>query len=912
MKTLRRYVTWICVGLMIAGLLATTAQAADGPGRVSGVVRDSSGAVLAGANVALVTGEQTSVKNARTDKGGRFALEQLAVGRYMLVVSFPGFSDKRVPVNVSATAPRAIDVVLDPTPVEAEVTVTATPGLAQSLQAVSQPVNVIETGAILERAKAVVAQAVLEEPGVNLLRTSPTMAGIYIRGLTGNKVNIFVDGVRYSNSAQRGGVNTFLDLIEPSSLQAIEVLRGPNSAQYGSDAMGGSVQFLSQVPSLLSPGGPVWRGAVTVRANTADSSFGTNLSVGYSAERFGVLANVAGRKMNNLRAGDGIDSHAAVTRFLGVSSDKLMSARLPDTGFTQYGGLMKLNWTPTSNDQFVISYSRSQQDGAKRYDQLLGGDGNLLADLRHLMMDAVYVKYNRAGVGIFDQVTATYSFNTQREERVNQGGNGNPLASITHEFERMYAHGFQVKGIARLGERHELLVGAEVYPEHIKAPSYAFNPASGATTVRRGRVPDGATYRSEGLYVQDAFEIVPGLFRAVGDLRYSGAHYRSRAADSPLVNGKALWPDDSLDTSSVTFRAGLVATPKPGWAFTGNVSRGFRAPHITDLGTLGLTGSGFTVSAAELTGLGATIGSTAGATAASTGKGVTAASPETSLNYEAGFSYRSRRFSTEASFFVNNIYDNIVYQALVLPQGAVGRTLGDQVISTQGATGVVYVPASSSPVLVRVNYGDARIVGFEHRLDWSVAPGWSVGTVLTLLRAKDTATGLAPNIEGGTPGPDFYVKLRYSAPSGRYWIEPILHVVGEQTRLSTLDLEDRRTGATRTLSNIRNFFYNGATARGWVTPGPDGVKGNADDLLTVTGETLAQVQARVLGTTSSAPLYTSVHGYTTVAVRAGYRFSANRQVTFEIENVTDRNYRGIAWGLDAPGRSVSFAYVTRF
>jgi hemoglobin/transferrin/lactoferrin receptor protein len=912
MNKLQECAARLCIAALIVGLVAGVAAAAEGPGRVSGVVRDSSGAVIANAGVALTTGEQMSVRNVRTDKDGRFEFDQLAPGRYLLVVSFSGFTDKRVPVTVSATTPRVVDVRLDLTPVEAEVTVTAMPGMAQDIQAVSQPVNVIESGAILERAKSVVAQAVLEEPGVNLLRTSPTMAGIYVRGLTGNKVNIFVDGVRYSNSAQRGGVNTFLDLIEPSNLQAIEILRGPNSAQYGSDALGGSVQFLSQTPSLLSPGGPVWRGDATFRGNTADQSAGTNLTVGYSAERFGMVVNAAVRKINRIRAGEGIDSHAAVTRFLGISSDKLMDARLPDTEFLQYGGLVKANWTPTSNDQFVVSYSRSQQDDGKRYDQLLGGDGNLIADLRNLMSDSLYVKYNRAGLGIFDQVTATYSFNTQREERVMQGGNGNPNASITHEFERMYANGFQVKGVARLGDRHELLVGGEYYPERIKAPSYAYNPVTGATTVRRGRVPDGATYKSEGVYVQDRFEIVPGLLRGVGDLRYSGAHYRSRASDSPVVNGKRLWPDDSLDTSSVTFRAGLVVTPKPGWAATANVSRGFRAPHITDLGTLGLTGSGFTVSASELSGLGATIGSTAGATATTTGQAVTAAGPETSLSYEGGFSYRSRRFSTEASVFVNNIYDNIVYQALILPQGAVGTPLGDQLISSQGATGVVYVPASSSPVLVRVNYGDARITGIEHRMDWSVAPRWSVGTVLTYLYAKDTATGLAPNIEGGTPGPDFYLKLRYSAPNGRYWVEPILHVVGEQTRLSTLDLEDRRTGSPRSLSSIRSFFYNGATARGWVTPGPDGIKGNADDVLTVTGETLAQVQSRVLGTATSGSLYTSVHGYTTLAVRAGYRFSQNRQVTFEFENITDRNYRGTAWGLDAPGRSLSFAYITRF
>jgi hemoglobin/transferrin/lactoferrin receptor protein len=899
--------------LVATGFLAfNTVHASDAPGSVTGVVRDSSGAIVVNANVVLLTGEQTAVRSTRTREDGRFTFDNVASGRYVLVVSYPGFADRRVAVTSAEGASRPVEVVLEPTPVEAEVTVTATAGAVQDRQTVPQQINVIEATEILERAKAVVAQAVLEEPGVNLLRTSPTMAGVYVRGLTGNKVNVFVDGVRYSNSAARGGVNTFLDLIEPTSLQAVEVLRGPNSAQYGSDAIGGSIQFLSQVPSLAAGDRPTWAGSYGIRANSADQSFGANLSTGYSARRFGLFVSGAGRRINNIRTGDGLDSHAAVTRFLGVRSDVLMPSRLPDTAFTQYGGTVKVNWTPSPSDQLLFSYSRSQQDGGRRYDQLLGGDGNLIADLRNLMLDFLYVKYNRADVGFFDQVTATYSFNTQREERVNQGGNGNPRNAITHEFERTSAQGFQLKATARVGERHELLVGGEVYPEHVTAPSFSFNPVTGTSTVRRGRVPDGATYRSFGIYAQDAFDLVLGRLRAQGGLRYSDARYRAYAADSPLVSGKPLWPDDALNASSVAFRAGIVALPKDGWTISTNVSRGFRAPHITDLGTLGLTGSGFTVSAAEVADMGATVGSAAGVTAVSTGLPVKPAGPETSLNYEASLGYRSRRFSTEATFFTNTVYDNIVYQALILPQGAVGLTLGDQTISAQGGTGVVYVPASSSPVLVRTNYGDARITGFEHSLEVRMSSTLSLGTVLTVLHAKDLATGLAPNIEGGTPGPDFYVKLRYAAAGGRYWIEPVIHLVGRQDRLSTLDLEDRRTGATRTRSNIRNFFYNGATVRGWVAAGPDGVAGTADDVLVATGETLAQIQNRLLGKADSAPLFTAVPGYVTASIRGGFRLGTRHELLLELENLTDKNYRGIAWGIDAPGIGLSVAYVTRF
>jgi hemoglobin/transferrin/lactoferrin receptor protein len=247
-------------------------------------------------------------------------------------------------------------------------------------------------------------------------------------------------------------------------------------------------------------------------------------------------------------------------------------------------------------------YSRSQQDEGKRYDQLLGGDGNLLADLRNLMLDFFYVRYQRVGFGWFDQATVAYSFNSQREERVNQGGNGNPRASITHEFERTTANGFQANVSKRLA-RHELRFGGEFYPERVHAPSFSENPVTGATAVRRGRVPDHASYRGTGIYAQDAIELLPGRLQAVGNVRYGRAVYQSLASDSPIVAGKRLWPDDSSRTSAVTFRAGLVATPGPdGLTLRANVSRGYRAPHITDLGTAGLTGSGFQVTESAVQG----------------------------------------------------------------------------------------------------------------------------------------------------------------------------------------------------------------------------------------------------------------------------------------------------------------------
>ncbi|HEY3383022.1 MAG TPA: TonB-dependent receptor [Vicinamibacterales bacterium] len=902
------------VTVAVVCLIVLSASLVLAESSVSGVVKDSSGAVVARASVSLVTAEQRIVAAGSTDAAGRFTFPDIRPGRYLLIVSSPGFGDVRQAVVAGAAGLPGLAITLQPQPVREDVTVTASRGTVQQAAASVQAVTVIDANDIASRAHSVVAQAVSEESGVNLLRTSPTMAGIYVRGLTGNKVSVYVDGVRYSTSAARGGVSTFLDLIEPTSLQAIEILRGPNSAQYGSDAIGGSVQFLSKVPTFATADEPRVHGAVALNGGTADWSGGANVSAGYSRGQLGIFANLAARRINDIRTGEGIDSHAAVTRFLGISSNRLMDAHLPDTAFTQYGGLVRLNWAPTPDQQLMAFYSRAQQDDGKRYDQLLGGDGNLVADLRNLMLDLFYVKYQRTGLGWFDQATITYSFNSQREERVNQGGNGNPRGSITHEFERTNAHGFQANATRRLKGRHDILIGGEFYPERIHAPSFSFNPVTQASATRRGRVPDHAAYRSDGAYVQDSFDAIPGRLQVVGNLRYSYASYESLAADRPLIGGKPLWPNDSLSVSNLTFRAGVVAKPgREGLTLTASVSRGFRAPHVTDLGTLGLTGSGFQVSASSVQGMNATVGTTAGSTAVSTGQPVEQLGPETSLSYDGGLHLRTGRFSTDLSAFINDVSDNIAYQALILPQGAVGKSLGDQPIMSQNANGAVFVSASSSPVLVRTNVGDARIYGVEHTLDWRLSRALSIGTVFTYLHAADRSTGLPPNIEGGTPAADAYVRVRYMQPGGRWFVEPYLHAAATQGRLSSLDLEDRRTGATRSRSNIKNFFYNGATARGWVGTGPDGIAGTADDVLLITGETLAQIQARVLGVgVDSAPLVTEVPGYVTVGVRAALTLATRHEVTLQVENIGDRNYRGIAWGIDAPGINLVVGWRARF
>src|SRR5215203_6621362 len=120
-------------------------------------------------------------------------------------------------------------------------------------------------------------------------------------------------------------------------------------------------------------------------------------------------------------------------------------------------------------------------------------------------------------------------------------------------------------------------------------------------------------------------------------------------------------------------------------------------------------------------------------------------------------------------------------------------------------------------------------------------------------------------------------------------------MAGRQNRLSSLDLGDRRTGAARSRTNIQNFFRRGACVRGLTVPGPTGC-GSAGGILIPTGETLAQVQnrllpigatingVRVVDNNTAVPLFPYVPGYGLVGVRGGIRFGERSEVFVDFEN----------------------------
>ena len=129
---------------------------------------------------------------------------------------------------------------------------------------------------------------------------------------------------------------------------------------------------------------------------------------------------------------------------------------------------------------------------------------------------------------------------------------------------------------------------------------------------------------------------------------------------------------------------------------------------------------------------------------------------------------------------------------------------------------------------------------------------------------------------GGTPPLTANPRLRWTPRGKPFWLEAYSTIADRQDRLSSLALADRRTGASRSRTNIANFFNNGARVRGMVSNG----------ILLYTNETLAEVQRRVLGSSDSAPMFTGIAGYAVFGLRGGWHLTERSTLFVEIPAIS--------------------------
>jgi outer membrane receptor protein involved in Fe transport len=161
------------------------------------------------------------------------------------------------------------------------------------------------------------------------------------------------------------------------------------------------------------------------------------------------------------------------------------------------------------------------------------------------------------------------------------------------------------------------------------------------------------------------------------------------------------------------------------------------------------------------------------------------------------------------------------------------------------------------------------------------------------------------------------LSVRHTPSGRRPWFVVSAAISGAQERLSAGDIDDERIGASRRRVDIASFFQSAIVSPYLVRDGPSVRFGP-------TGETLAEIRDRVLpigavrngvritSDNTRVPLYTRTPGWVVLGVRTGIPVRDNCSLSFGVENLLDRNYRGHGSGVDGAGRSAFAGVEFRF
>src|SRR5262245_36207401 len=231
--------------------LGGAAMAPAGAAEIRGAVTDASGGALPAVSVALenvATGVETAVA---TDAGGRYAFPAVPVGIYRISALVSGFSqDARTVSLASSEESLEVSFALPVGGLTADVMVTATRSARDTLD-IPLRAETIGPAQLRERTPTSTGDAMVEVPGITPVGDGPFQMRPRLRGLDSTRVLVLVDGERLNNArtaTDRAGVE--VGLAEVDSVQSIEVVSGSGSVLYGTDALSGTINVITDEPPL--------------------------------------------------------------------------------------------------------------------------------------------------------------------------------------------------------------------------------------------------------------------------------------------------------------------------------------------------------------------------------------------------------------------------------------------------------------------------------------------------------------------------------------------------------------------------------------------------------------------------------------------------------------------------------------
>lgn len=231
----------LLIPALVALVASTGLAAAQSEQRLAGRVVDPDQRAVAAATV-LIEGPTAAPRTTTTDANGQFSVDRLAPGRYQVRAMSPGLASVVQEVTLGQSS-SDLELRMRLTAVDEQVTVTATQ-VDTALSRTPDSTTVLSAQEISTRQQFTMSQALRAVPGITVQQSGGpgTVTSLFLRGAESDQTLVLVDGIRAN--AFGGGID--LSQVPLADVERIEVVRGPQSAIYGGDAIGGVVQVITK------------------------------------------------------------------------------------------------------------------------------------------------------------------------------------------------------------------------------------------------------------------------------------------------------------------------------------------------------------------------------------------------------------------------------------------------------------------------------------------------------------------------------------------------------------------------------------------------------------------------------------------------------------------------------------------
>ena len=410
-----------------------------------------------------------------------------------------------------------------------------------------------------------------------------------IRGFSTNRLLITVDGVRFNTAIFRAGNVQNVISIDPFAIERTEVILGPGNVVYGSDAIGGVMNFTTKKPKFSFEEGVSYSGNTTGRYASANNEKTGHIDFNIGLKEWAFLTSVTFSDFDDLKMGKHGPEDYLRPQYAETINGEDVVLQNPDprvqvpTGYNQINTMQKIRFMPSTHWDFNLGLFYTTTSDYPRYDRLIRKRGD---DLRAAewyygpqeWMSGNLQITNKMDSGLYDQSLITLSYQQFKESR-----NDREFDAVTlfQTQEKVDAYSVGIDLTKKLNSV-SLFYGVEGVHNKVTSEGSQTDITSGISMTDASRYPDGSTWSSYALYGSLQWKLADDL-SFQGGLRYN--HIILEATFDPAIYDFP-FEDANVDTGALTGSAGLTwqASEILGWKL--NFGTAFRAPNIDDVGKI--------------------------------------------------------------------------------------------------------------------------------------------------------------------------------------------------------------------------------------------------------------------------------------------------------------------------------------